>query len=219
MQISPANRYLHATVWPQTVTCRYHLALPKRNVTSQGLLDIEFPFILLSWVQVLNFKGLNHICMSRSEVRPWHADISWPVISACPKFRKIPKSINLGGGFRNTWLHATVWPQTRTCKGSGNFGAAYPRFPKVLCIDLRPGHARGLGILCYLPQIPKSTLHATVWPQTRTYKGSWNFAGLVAFVLVNMCQQNKPWRSDNFLSPTSILGLWKKLFNKKSSSW
>ena len=150
---------------------------------------ISFHFILISWVQVLNFKGPSHICMSRSEVRPWHAD-----------FRKNPKSINLGGGFRNTWLHATVWPQTSTCKGSGNFGAAYPRFPKVLCMprsDLRPGHARGLGIFYYLPQIPKSTLHATVWPQTRTCKGSWNFAGLVAFVLVNMCQQNKPWRIDN----------------------
>ena len=69
---------------------------------------ISFHVILQPWVQVLNFKGRNHICMSRSEVRPWHADISWPVISACPKFRKNPKSTNLGGGFRNTWLHATV---------------------------------------------------------------------------------------------------------------
>ena len=87
-----------------------------------------------------------------------------------------------------------------TCKGSWNFGAAYfldssnicmsrsevrpwhaniswkfsayPRFPKVLCMprsDLRPGHAKGLG----------------------------NFAGLVASVLVNICQKNIPWRIDN----------------------
>ena len=97
---------------------------------------ISFHFILLSWVPVLNFKGPNHICMSRSEVRPWHADISWPVISACPKFRKNPKSINLGSGFRNT--------------------CCMPRS------DLRPGHARGFGISGCWPQIPKSTLHATV---------------------------------------------------------
>ena len=46
-------------------------------------------------------------------------------------------------------LHATVWPQTRTCKGSWKFG---------------------------LPALKsKSTLHVTVWPQTRTCKRSWKF--------------------------------------------
>ena len=96
--------------------------------------------------------------MPRSDLRPGHAR-GFGILGCWPQ---IPKST----------LHATVWPQTRTCKGSGNFGAAYPRFPKVLCMppsDLRPGHAKGLG----------------------------NFAGLVASVLVNMCQQNIPWRIHN----------------------
>ena len=96
--------------------------------------------------------------MPRSDLRPGHAR-GFGILGCWPQ---IPKST----------LHATVWPQTRTCKGSGNFGAVYPRFPKVLCMprsNLRPGHAKGLG----------------------------NFDGLVASVLVNMCQQNIPWRIDN----------------------
>ena len=73
----------------------------------------------------IKFRKIS-VSSSTKWCRPWHADISWPVISACPKFRKNPRSMNLGGRFRNTWLHATVWPQTRTCKESLNFGLLAP---------------------------------------------------------------------------------------------
>ena len=231
MQISPANWYLHATVWPQTVTCKYHLALPKRNVTSQGLLDIEFPFISYY------YHGYRY-SISRGRT-----------ISACHGLRSDRgMQISVGRWYlhvlnseKKSEIHKSwrwISEHMLACHGLTSdqdmqgvleFWVAGPKFPKVLCMprsDLRPGHARGFGILglptldsqkyfaChgltsdqhmqgvwefwgYLPQIPKSTLHATVWPQTRTCKGSWNFAGLVASVLVNMCQQNIPWRIDN----------------------
>ena len=126
---------------------------------------ISIHFIVISWVQVLNFKGPNHVCMSRSEVRPWHADISWPVISACPKFRKNLKSINLGGGFRNTWLHATSDLRPGHARGLGILGLPTLRFPKVLCMPRLTSDQDmqgGLEFWNCLPQIHKNTLHATV---------------------------------------------------------
>ena len=127
MQISPANWYLHATVWPDRDMQIWFGPLKLSTCTH----DIDMKWkAKRPWLVTFRLGRAKWICMSRSEVRPWHADISWPVISACPKFRKNPKSINLGGGFRNTWLHATVWPQTRTCKGFWNFGLLAPISPK-----------------------------------------------------------------------------------------
>ena len=113
----------------------------------------SFHFILISWVQVLNFKEPNHICMSRSEARPWHADISWPVISACPKFRKKSE-------IHKSWR----WISEHM----------------VACHGLTSDQdMQGVfGILGCLPQFPRSILHAMVWPQTRTCKGPWNFGWL-----------------------------------------
>ena len=50
-------------------------------------------------------------------------------------------------------------------QGVLEFWVACPNFSEVSCMprsDLRPGHARGFGILGCLPQFLRSTLHATV---------------------------------------------------------
>ena len=84
-----------------------------------------FHFVISLWVQALP----NHICMPRSEVRPWHADISWPVISACPKFQK------------NATHKCWMWISERTvaCHGLTSdqdmqrvleFWAAFPKNPQ-----------------------------------------------------------------------------------------
>ena len=157
---------------------------------------ISFHFIVVSWVQVLNFKG--------------------PVISACPKFRKKSEIHKSWRWISEHMVACHGLTSDQDMQGVLEFWVNCPNFSEVFCMprsDLRPGHARGLGILDCLPQnsqkyfachgltsdqdmqgvlefwsrlppqIPKSTLHATVWPQTRTCKGSWKFcwAGCLYF--------------------------------------
>ena len=95
--------------------------------------------------------------MSWSEVRPWHADISWPVISACPKFQKNPKSkiIDMVFGTEGPSVHQGNFAchgltSDQDMQRVSEFWVAYFRCSKVLCMprsDLRPGHAKGFGIL------------------------------------------------------------------------
>ena len=139
--------------------------------------------------------------MPRSDLRPGHAR-GFGILGCLPQFLR-------------SILHATVWPQTRTCKGSRNFGAAYPRFPKVLCMprsDLRPGHARGLGIL-RLPSPPDAqkyfACHGLTSDQDMQRVLEFCWAGCLCFgEYVPSKHTMEDWY---FLSPTSILGLWKKL--------
>ena len=136
--------------------------------------------------------------MPRSDLRPGHAR-GFGILGCLPQFLR-------------SILHATVWPQTRTCKGSRNFGAAYPRFPKVLCMprsDLRPGHARGLGIL-RLPTPPDAhACHGLTSDQDMQRVLEFCWAGCLCFgEYVPSKHTMEDWY---FLSPTSILGLWKKL--------
>ena len=164
---------LHVLVWGQTVACKHVFRNPPPRF-------MDFGF----------FRNLGH------------ADITGQLISAC---------------------HGLTSDQDM--QGVWEFWVAGPKFPKVLCMprsDLRPAHARGLGILG-LPTLDSQNYrsdlrpgHARVWefyvicpkfpkvlcmPRSDLRpghaKGLGNFAGLVAFVLVNVCQQNIPWRIDN----------------------
>ena len=130
------------------------------------------------------------LCMSWSEVRPWHAtvrsdihiqhlwisdffwnlghaDITGQLISACHGLTSDCGMqiwfglLGLSACTKKSEIHKCwMWMSERTvaCHGLTSdqdmqrvleFWAAFPKSPKVLCMprsDLRPGHAKGLGI-------------------------------------------------------------------------